>query len=105
MHDCMYDFSASYSRNLEWNLKSHETVRHEVKYDCCPNIYPDITFYLNFERRSMFYVLNLVFPIAMITILTIMSFVLPHESGMRLFQTRKFHLGKKYSFQSLSGPE
>ena len=74
-------FSAPYSENLEWKLISPTAKRHEVKYVCCPNIYPDVTFYINFQRKSMFYVLNLIFPIAMITILTIVSFILPQESG------------------------
>lgn len=76
--------TSTYMKNLEWNLVKSEVKRHEVKYACCPNIYPDVTFYIHFQRRSLFYVLNLIFPIGIITMLTIVTFVLPAESGERI---------------------
>ena len=71
-----------FPQNLEWNLVKAEAIRNEVIYNCCPDVvYPDITFHVHFQRRSLFYVLNLIFPIALITLLTIVVFILPAESG------------------------
>lgn len=70
--------------NLEWITIHTSGVRHNLIYGCCPNPFPDITFYFHFQRRSLFYVLNLILPIALITALTTVSFFLPEESGERL---------------------
>lgn len=77
---CMF-ILANYMENNEWELLRTQAIRNEVKYSCCPQAYPDVTFHIYLARRSLFYVLNLVFPIAVITLLTTLSFVLPAESG------------------------
>ena len=71
-----------YQMNLEWHLEKAESIRTEVDYEGI--FYPDITFHLHFQRRSLFHILNLIFPIALITLLTITTFILPSESGERL---------------------
>ena len=73
--------TAQYTENVAWNLKWSGYEVNLEKYDCCPDYYPDVKFFLHFQRRSLFYAVNLMFPMGLITVLTILTFILPHESG------------------------
>ncbi|XP_047139412.1 neuronal acetylcholine receptor subunit alpha-2 isoform X1 [Hydra vulgaris] len=73
-----------YSNNSEWYLLSAKAVRNEEKYFCCPELYPDVTFTIIIARRSLFYLCNLIFPMTIIGMLTMLSFLLPAESGERV---------------------
>jgi len=59
-------------------------MRNEIIYFCCPEPYPDVTFTLILKRRSLFYLINLIFPMIVIGMLTMLSFLLPAESGERI---------------------
>ena len=52
-----------------------------MKYVCCVEKYPDVTYTVMVKRRSLFYLSNLIFPMTMIGMLTMLSFLLPAESG------------------------
>ena len=71
-----------YNSNQEWNLAGVETIRTEEKYPS--GIFAEIDFHITLERRSMFFALNLIFPIFVITLLSMMAFILPSESGERM---------------------
>ncbi|XP_066913379.1 neuronal acetylcholine receptor subunit alpha-3-like [Clytia hemisphaerica] len=73
-----------YSENSEWSLVSADCIRNEIKYTCCKEKYPDVTFTIVIARRSLFYLCNLIFPMTVIGMLTILSFLLPAESGERV---------------------
>ncbi|XP_074621843.1 neuronal acetylcholine receptor subunit alpha-10-like isoform X2 [Acropora palmata] len=73
-----------YQPSNEWNLKGVDVVRSEVKYTCCPNPYSEVVVTLNIERRSRYYVINLVFPCALIACMVFFTFVLPPECGERV---------------------
>ena len=75
-------FSAHYKPSQEWNLKNMEFFRSENIFNATGEVYPLLTIDIEFERRSTFYVVNLIFPNAVITILTIVAFILPEESGI-----------------------
>ncbi|XP_066935795.1 CHRNA7-FAM7A fusion protein-like [Clytia hemisphaerica] len=60
-------------------------MRHDIEYPCCKDeFYPDITFHIVIARRSLFYLCNLIFPMTVIGMLTMLSFLLPAESGERI---------------------
>jgi len=73
-----------YLPNAEWQLDGIPAKRHEVKYKCCVELYPDVTYTVIVKRRSLFYLSNLIFPMTMIGMLTMLSFLLPAESGERI---------------------
>ncbi|KHJ85990.1 Neurotransmitter-gated ion-channel ligand binding domain protein [Oesophagostomum dentatum] len=50
---------SEYLENGEWALPLTTVTRHEKFYDCCPEPYPDLTFYLNMRRRTLYYGTNL----------------------------------------------
>lgn len=44
--------TSSYVPNEAWALEPLPAKRNVVKYDCCPEEYVDITFYLKLTRRG-----------------------------------------------------
>ena len=71
--------------NGEWNVTSVEIQKNVIKYDCCPDeLYPDITFVINLQRRSLFYTYNLIIPNFLIALLAFFSFYIPVECGERI---------------------
>ena len=52
--------------NGEFVLERYYAIKHEVVYSCCPNKYPDLTYYVLLRRRPMFYVFNLILPCVLI---------------------------------------
>ena len=75
---------ATFEKNAEWHLKSANAVRHAIKYDCCPEIYIDITFYIEIQRRTLYYFNNLIIPCVMIASMVIFGFQTPPDSGEKL---------------------
>ena len=72
----------NYAPHQEWTLLSVRTVRNAREYACCPGqLFTDITFHFRYQRRSLFYLVNLIFPIVIITLLTIWIFNLPAQTG------------------------
>lgn len=71
----------SYVPSAEWDLVSAPANRSVVKYFCCEEPFPDVTFSIIIRRRSLFYMMNLILPLVIITVLINVSFVLPAESG------------------------
>lgn len=67
--------------NAEWNLVNMTAQRNVVKYICCDEPYPDITYEIIIERRSLFYLINLIVPLVLISLLACMTFLVPFESG------------------------
>ena len=37
---------SSYVPNVEWEVTGVPAIRHEVVYNCCPEPFPDVTFYI-----------------------------------------------------------
>ena len=77
-------FSEDYATNSEWYLVGVPANRYERSYACCPELYPDVTYTVIVKRRSLFFLCNLIFPMTMIGMLTMLSFLLPAESGKRI---------------------
>lgn len=74
----------SFVVNSEFDITSMPLERHVITYGCCPEPYPDVTFYVNLKRKPMFYVLNLLFPCIIITSMSVLGFLLPPESGEKI---------------------
>ncbi|XP_063425899.1 neuronal acetylcholine receptor subunit alpha-10-like isoform X1 [Mytilus trossulus] len=72
---------SSMKTNVEWVIQKIVVERHEVIYGCCPDPYPDVTFYIHVERKPAYYVTNIIIPSIMITSLGILCYFLPVDSG------------------------
>ena len=73
-----------YIRNGEWDVKS-AILGHNFRYYLPGNIpYPDVTLTLKIKRRPLYYGLQLILPLAVISMLTIFSFILPLKSETQI---------------------
>lgn len=83
----------SFTLNGEWILLSADAKKNVVYYGCCKEPYPDITFEIKIERRSLFYINNLVVPCIVLALLTATAFLFPPETGERISLTITILLG------------
>nr|AWJ68162.1 putative nicotinic acetylcholine receptor 11 [Hirudo verbana] len=77
------DLSA-YQPSGEWDLLEAPAKRNVIKYACCPETYIDITFTIHIRRRTLYYGFNLIIPCALISMLTLLTFVLPPDEGEKI---------------------
>ena len=71
-------------KNQEWFVDKVGALRHEKIYACCEEPYPDVTFTIFMTRRSLFYIINLIFPCLLIYTVSFLGFFLPVESGEKV---------------------
>ena len=71
-------------KNQEWYVDMVTVERHQKVYACCPEPYPDVTFTIHMTRRSLFYIINLIFPCLLIYAVSFLGFFLPVESGEKV---------------------
>ena len=65
-------------------LSGVPAVRNEVRYECCPAPYLDITFTIKIRRRTLYYFFNLIVPCILIASMAVLGFTLPPDSGEKL---------------------
>lgn len=58
--------------------------RHVLQYKCCLEPYSDVTFYLTLRRKPKFYQNSLFVPSALITVMAVLGYHLPVESGEKV---------------------
>ncbi|VEL30868.1 unnamed protein product [Protopolystoma xenopodis] len=59
-------------------------VFKEFRYPCCPEPYPDISFYLWLAREPAFYNYILILPCFLLSSLTLVLFWLPPETPAKM---------------------
>ncbi|XP_052102777.1 neuronal acetylcholine receptor subunit alpha-10-like [Mytilus californianus] len=75
---------SSVKENVEWIIEKIPAVRHELYYGCCPEPYPDVTFYINLKRKPGYYVTNILIPSLLVTLVAGLGFFLPADSGEKV---------------------
>ncbi|XP_002731708.1 neuronal acetylcholine receptor subunit alpha-3-like [Saccoglossus kowalevskii] len=70
--------------NGEWNVIEMPVQRNVIKFPCCPEKFPDVTYIIHLKRRSLFYVFNIIFPAFLVSVLVVIGFYLPSDSGERI---------------------
>lgn len=75
---------SNYVVNGEWVLISVKVQRNVVYYTCCPESFPDVTFFVHIRRRTLYYMYNVIFPCIMMSALTLLVFCLPPDSGEKI---------------------
>jgi hypothetical protein len=73
-----------YRDHSEFELVRAEHVRSVRKFDCCPEVYPDIEFRLELRRRTAYSTHLFLAPTIIICFLTPFIFVLPHGTGDKM---------------------
>lgn len=75
---------SSYVPNGEWELLATRVINNVKYYPCCPEPFPDVTFWFHLHRRTMYYILNVIIPCIFLSLLAIAGFLLPAESGEKV---------------------
>uniref|UniRef100_A0A8C4S2C1 Cholinergic receptor, nicotinic, alpha 4a n=1 Tax=Erpetoichthys calabaricus TaxID=27687 RepID=A0A8C4S2C1_ERPCA len=73
-----------YWESGEWVIINAVGRYNIKKYECCTEIYPDITYYFIIRRLPLFYTINLIIPCLLISCLTVLVFYLPSECGEKI---------------------
>ena len=81
---CMQIDISSYVTSNEWELIASPGRKTVVKYPCCPEPYPDLTFVIVIQRIPIFYVIVLIIPCLLLSLLTLVSFWLPPETPAKI---------------------
>ncbi|KAH9524882.1 Acetylcholine receptor subunit alpha-type acr-16, partial [Bulinus truncatus] len=76
--------TSSFIRNGEWILIGVPVKRNTIQYDCCPDIYIDLTFTIHIRRRTLYYGFNIIIPCVLISSLTLLLFILPPDAGEKI---------------------
>lgn len=70
--------------NSEWEIVDASGYKHDIKYNCCEEIYTDITYSFSIRRLPMFYTINLIIPCLFVSFLTVLVFYLPSDCGEKV---------------------
>ncbi|XP_032692777.1 neuronal acetylcholine receptor subunit alpha-3 isoform X2 [Lontra canadensis] len=73
-----------YWESGEWAIVQAPGYKHDIKYNCCEEIYPDVTYSLYIRRLPLFYTINLIVPCLLISCLTVLVFYLPSDCGEKV---------------------
>ncbi|XP_068600523.1 neuronal acetylcholine receptor subunit alpha-7-like [Brachionichthys hirsutus] len=73
-----------YTANAEWELVEVPGQINQRSYDCCEDMYPEVTFTIVMRRRTLYYSLNLLVPSILISTLALLVFLLPADSGEKI---------------------
>ena len=76
--------TSNYIRNSEWTLVKLHAVRNVVFYSCCAEPYPDVTYTIQMRRKPLFYVFNMILPCLLITLVALLGFYIPSDSGEKV---------------------
>ena len=73
----------NYVESGEWDLRTVTVEKNVRLYPCCPNEpFPDIIFYIFIRRRILYYLSNIILPCVWLSILSLVGFWLPPDSGI-----------------------
>uniref|UniRef100_A0A671K3U1 Cholinergic receptor, nicotinic, alpha 3 n=1 Tax=Sinocyclocheilus anshuiensis TaxID=1608454 RepID=A0A671K3U1_9TELE len=68
----------------EWTIIDAPGYKHDIKYNCCEEIYTDITYSLYIRRLPLFYTINMIIPCLLISFLTVLVFYLLSDCGEKV---------------------
>lgn len=70
--------------NKAWTVIKTPGVRHIKNYTCCPEVYIDLTYTIEFRRSATFYTYILILPCVLLTSLTLVLYWIPPESPTKM---------------------
>uniref|UniRef100_A0A8C2FB21 Cholinergic receptor, nicotinic, alpha 4a n=1 Tax=Cyprinus carpio TaxID=7962 RepID=A0A8C2FB21_CYPCA len=73
-----------YWESGEWTISSAVATYNLKQYECCSEVYADITYSFIIRRLPLFYTINLIVPCLLISCLTVLVFYLPSDCGEKV---------------------
>ncbi|ELT96196.1 hypothetical protein CAPTEDRAFT_131936, partial [Capitella teleta] len=74
-----------YNPSGQWHILGSQVSRKEFIYECCPHIcFSKVEVLLYLKRRHRFYTMNLILPCAMLSSLTLVTFLSPPDQGEKI---------------------
>lgn len=77
-------FTSDYIANGEWVLISARSERSLMSHLCCKKMVSGVSYVLHIRRLPLFYVTNFIIPCALISVLTLLVFLMPEDTGERM---------------------
>lgn len=75
----------AYETNAEWYVIGTSGHTDEFHANCCPEIlYPEVIFTISMRRKYTYYIINILIPCAMMSLLILAVFFLPPDSGEKV---------------------
>ncbi|XP_077869150.1 acetylcholine receptor subunit alpha-like [Saccoglossus kowalevskii] len=75
----------NYVKNVEWELANSSVLEIYEQNECCPeDAYSVVLYTLVLRRRPLFYVLNILVPCLVMSMLTLVVFYLPSDCGEKM---------------------
>ncbi|XP_072177205.1 neuronal acetylcholine receptor subunit alpha-10-like, partial [Diadema setosum] len=69
----------------QWDILDMTATSNEVEYPDAPGkTYTDVTYVIRFKRRPLYYIFNLILPCTFVSMVALLSFFLPPESGEKI---------------------
>lgn len=68
----------------DWTVKEINVLKRDDLSSCCSDAFSVVGFELVLKRKPMYFVLNLIVPSAILCVLSLLSFIIPSESGERI---------------------
>ena len=75
---------SSFVTNSEWDIMEVTARVHSKHTNNTIEFRPDIKYYVNIRRKTLFYTVNLIIPCIGMSFLTVIVFGLPSESGEKI---------------------
>ena len=79
------DLHDLYVQSGEWELRKMSVETFIEYYPCCPDEpYPMVIYTIYLRRRVLYFVFNIIIPCVWLSILSLIGFLLPPESGINI---------------------
>ncbi|XP_046571055.1 neuronal acetylcholine receptor subunit alpha-10-like isoform X5 [Haliotis rubra] len=75
---------SEYLSNAEWELISYTNARQVLYYSCCTEPYLTLTYTMTLRRRPLFFLMYLMVPCLIITLVALLGLLVPNESGEKI---------------------
>ncbi|XP_067649911.1 neuronal acetylcholine receptor subunit alpha-10-like [Haliotis asinina] len=73
-----------YISNAEWELMTYNKSQSTIFYACCPEPYITVNFDVVLRRRPLYFLVNVMMPCLVVTLVALLGLLVPNESGEKI---------------------